>query len=105
MPINVNCDFLETLLFFFPFSGIGFVDRQFNLLLHPQIKIEGEKRGTLKFETSMGFSKKSTKKVVVIGDQKTEFLPNREAVKVIILLIRVISIMIFLLYFELGLQH
>jgi hypothetical protein len=101
----LNAIILKHYYFFSPFSGIGFVDRQFNLLLHPQIKIEGEKRGTLKFETLMGFSKKSTKKVVVIGDQKTEFLPNREAVKVIILLIRVISIMIFLLYFELGLQH
>ena len=74
------------LINFLKFSGFGWLSRQSHLLSHPELRIEGGNEGPnnaiLKLKISFGLLKKSADKIIHIGDQQIEMLPNGEEVKV-----------------------
>ena len=72
-------------IIFFEFSGFGWLARQSHLLCHPELRIEendGPNNAILKLKISFGILKKSADKIIHIGDQQIEMLPNGEEVKV-----------------------
>ena len=73
------------LIKFLKFSGFGWLSRQSHLLSHPELRIEensGPNNAILKLKISFGLLKKSADKIIHIGDQQIEMLPNGEEVKV-----------------------
>ena len=62
-------------------TGLGYIRRQAHKLPRSRVIIADVERGVLSVEASAIF-KKSTEKIVVIGEQRTEILPTGEKVQV-----------------------